>query len=198
MEIENNILVDDLLQRMERCTKAALAFRNFSIDQLRFKTDEKWSALECLEHLNLYGDFYLVEIEKQILKCPRKAVQMKFKSGLLGNYFANLMKVKNGKVTKMKSPRDKNPSNSKLSITSLNRFLKQQEQIVCLLNQCRNIDLTKTKASISLTNFIKLRLGDTLRFYCYHIERHVLQAEKALERENEINRNINLKHPQYG
>ena len=96
MEIENNILVDDLLQRMERCTKAALAFRNLSTDQLQFKTDEKWSALECLEHLNLYGDFYLVEIEKQILKSTRKAMPMKFKSGLLGNYFANLMKVKDG------------------------------------------------------------------------------------------------------
>lgn len=198
MEIENNILVDDLLKCMEKCTKTALAFRNLSIDQLQFKTDEKWSALECLEHLNLYGDFYLVEIEKQILKSPRKATPMKFKGGLLGNYFANLMKVKDGKVTKMKSPRDKNPSNSKLSITTLNRFLKQQERIVSLLNECRNIDLTKTKASISLTKFIKLRLGDTLRFYCYHIERHVLQAEKALEREKEANRNTEIKYPRYG
>ena len=48
-----------------------------------------------------------------------------------------------------------------------------------LLNQAREVDLTKTKVPISLTRFIKLRLGDTFRFFVYHIERHILQAEKA-------------------
>ena len=148
-------------------------FEVLSVGQLQFKNGDRWSILECLEHLNLYGDFYLVEIEKQIIANSRKNTSTKFKSGILGNYFANLMEVKEGKITKMKSPKDKNPSNKNLSITTINRFLKQQERLVSLLNQCRNIDLTKTKAAISLTNLVKLRLGDTLRFYCYHIERHV-------------------------
>ena len=84
-------------------------------------------------------------------------------------------------MTKMKSPKDKNPSRSTLSITTISRFLKQQDQLLALLNQSRTIDLTKAKAAISLTSLIKLRLGDTLRFYTYHIERHVLQAERALQ-----------------
>lgn len=46
------------------------------------------------------------------------------------------------------------------------------------------MDLTKTKASISLTRLIKLRLGDTLRFFTYHIERHVLQAERICKEQN--------------
>jgi DinB superfamily len=180
MQIENNQLIDDLLQRMDKCTRSVKGFEVLSVNQLQFKIGERWSILECLEHLNLYGDFYLVEIEKRIMTNPRKNTPTKFKSGILGNYFANLMEVKDGKITKMKSPKDKNPSNKSLSITTINRFLKQQERLVGLLNQCRNIDLTKTKAAISLTNLVKLRLGDTLRFYCYHIEPHVLQAERVL------------------
>ena len=124
---------------------------------------------------------------------PRKNISTKFKSGILGNYFANLMEVKDGKITKMKSPKDKNPSNNHLSITTINRFLKQQERLVSLLNQCRSIDLTKTKAAISLTNLVKLRLGDTLRFYCYHIERHVFQAERALEEQERMIKRVRQK-----
>ena len=198
MQIENNILIDDLLQRTEKCIRTVKDFQTLSIEQLQFKNGERWSVLECLEHLNLYGDFYLVEIEKQIIANPRKSSLTKFKSGVLGNYFANLMEVKNGKITKMKSPKDKNPSKSNLSVTTINRFLKQQERLVSLLNQCRSIDLTKTKTAISLTNLIKLRLGDTLRFYTYHIERHVLQAERALTEQNELAKDINRKQLQHG
>ena len=186
MQIENNKLIDDLLRRMEICKRTVKEFESLPINKLQFKNGERWSALECLEHLNLYGDFYLVEIEKRIITTPRKNVSTKFKSGILGNYFANLMEVKDGKITKMKSPKDKNPSRSSLSITTISRFLKQQERLVTLLNQCRSIDLSKTRAAISLTNLIKLRLGDTLRFYCYHIERHVLQAQRALEEQGQM------------
>ena len=198
MQIENNKLIDDLLRRMETCKRRVKEFEILPINQLQFKNGERWSALECLEHLNLYGDFYLVEIEKRIITNPRKNISTKFKSGILGNYFATLMEVKDGKITKMKSPMDKNPSNSPLSITTISRFLKQQERLVSLLNQCRSIDLTKTRAAISLTNLIKLRLGDTLRFYCYHIERHVFQAERALEERGQMIKALDHRHAGHG
>lgn len=186
MQTENNILIDDLLRRTKMSTEKAKKFETLSLDQLQFKNGDRWSILECLEHLNLYGDFYLVEIEKQIIANQHKPVSTTFKSGVLGNYFANLMEVKEGKIRKMKSPNDKNPSRTKLSVTTISRFLKQQDRLTTLLSQCRTIDLTNTKAAISLTRLIKLRLGDTLRFYTYHIERHVLQAEKVLEEQKSM------------
>ncbi|HOX83266.1 MAG TPA: DinB family protein [Chryseolinea sp.] len=182
MQIESNQLIEDLLSRTEGASKAVRKFRELSMDQLHFKRSaEEWSILECIEHLNLYGDYYLVEIEKQILAQKSKTKSTTFKSGLIGNYFANLMLVKNGKLTRMKSPKDKNPSHSKLTITTIDRFLKQQERLKSLLIQARSIDLTKTKTAISLTKYITLRLGDTFRFFIYHIERHIIQAERVLE-----------------
>jgi hypothetical protein len=183
MQIESNALIDDLLNRTENATVAARKFKQFPIDQLQLKHNaETWSMLECIEHLNLYGDYYLVEIEKQILSQNGKSKSILFKSGLIGNYFASLMLVKNGKMTKMKSPKDKNPIHSKLTTTTLDRFIKQQERLKSLLLQARNVDLTKTKTSISLTKYIKLRLGDTFRFFIYHIERHIRQAEKIYKK----------------
>jgi hypothetical protein len=198
MQIENNQLMDDLLRRMENCKRTVKKFEILPLNRLQFKNGERWSVLECIEHLNLYGDFYLVEIEKRIITNQRKNISTKFKSGILGNYFANLMEVRDGKITKMKSPKDKNPSNSSLSVTTISRFLKQQERLVSILNQCRSIDLTKTKASISLTNLIKLRLGDTLRFYCFHIERHVFQAERALEEQERMTKEVDSRQVAHG
>lgn len=192
MTIENNVLIDDLLKRTERSTEKVRTFEKLTIDQLRFKNKEQWSILECLEHLNLYGDFYLIEIENQIIKNRNKPGSTTFRSGFLGNYFANLMEVKEGRITKMKTPGDKNPVNRDLSITTISRFLKQQEHLVLLLNQSRSIDLTKTRSAISLSRLIKLRLGDTLRFFTYHIERHVWQAERICHEQNFVTQKIEV------
>ena len=180
MKIETHQLLADLLKTTRRSTAAAQAFRQLSPDQLNFKTNaEGWSILECIEHLNLYGDFYLPEIERQLLKQRHLSTATHFKSGLIGNYFANLMQVKDGRMKKMQSPKDKNPVNSGLTVITIERFLKQQEKLESLLVRAERVDLTKTKTAISLTKFISLRLGDTFRFFVYHIERHVLQAQRV-------------------
>lgn len=181
MQTDNNTLIDELIAITKKCNAWAEEFAVLTYDELLFKHEGEWCILECLEHLNLYGDFYLPEIEMQMMTADRNQSGRPFRSGWLGNYFAELMRVKEGKVKKMKSPKDKNPALSpvKLPITVLNRFQKQQDTLLHLLEKCRNLDLVNTKCSISLSPYIKLRLGDTLRFYVYHIERHVIQANNV-------------------
>ncbi|MCY7291949.1 MAG: DinB family protein [Ferruginibacter sp.] len=181
MQINKEQLITELLSLTEQATIAVKEFKNLDINKLNFKkTPEQWSILECIEHLNLYGDFYLPEIQKQLLDTKYKEDSSVFKPGIIGDYFVGLMKTKNGKIKKMKSPKDKNPANSILHITTLDRFLKQEQLLQSLLKQALTADLTKIKTAISLSKFIKLRLGDTLRFYVYHIERHIKQAEKII------------------
>src|ERR1043165_1118609 len=98
MQLQRQALIDELLQITERSTKAVQGFKQLNDDRLNFKEHpEQWSALECIEHLNLYGDYYLPEIERSILNQGKDEQAPIFKGGLLGNYFANLMKVNNGK-----------------------------------------------------------------------------------------------------
>jgi hypothetical protein len=180
MQITNDLLVDELLTITENALRSAHDLKNAGIERLNHKNSEtEWSALECMEHLNLYGDFYLPQIEKRLLSGSSSSNSKMFRSGLIGNYFAQLMRVKDGKLKKMKSPRDKNPAGSSLSMITVDRFIKQLEKLRLLLNSARSADLTHIKVPISLTKFIKLRLGDTFRFFTYHIERHMQQAEKA-------------------
>ncbi|MES2477891.1 MAG: DinB family protein [Bacteroidota bacterium] len=183
MHIEKSSLIQNLILRTEQNIISAKKFKLLSIEQLNYKSNpEEWSILECLEHLNLYGDYYLPEIEKTMLEQKKQYSSPMFKSGVLGNYFANLMLPKeNGQIKKMKSPEDKNPVHSQLSFTTIERFLKQQELLKKLLEQSKTKDLTKLKTPISISKWIKLRLGDTFRFVIYHNQRHIAQAERLLQ-----------------
>jgi len=182
MKIKSEKLIEDLLTSVNKAKNSVLQFKQKNLTELNVKLDQKkWSALECIEHLNLYGDYYLPEIEARILKQNKNSNRAVFKSGIIGNYFASLMKTNNGKIKKMQTPAEMNPINSGLNTTALDRFLKQLEKLAWLLNEAKEVDLQKTKTSIKLTKLIKLRLGDTLRFVVYHIERHIEQAEKAIK-----------------
>lgn len=180
MKIKQSILLEDLVNRTKELIQKVKNVQTLPTGSLNFKYDPKsWSILECLEHLNLYGDFYLKEIEIRIIQGDKKAA-LTFQSGILGNYFANSMLPKNGKIIKMKTFKDKNPSNSSLSTTTIDRFLKQQQRMIELLMQAKNVDLNRVKTSITIPIF-KLKLGDTFRFVIYHNQRHMLQIECVLK-----------------
>lgn len=181
MKTTRENLLQDLKEQTERNTKKVLTFKELTSDKLNFKKSaESWSILECLEHLNRYGDFYLPEIEKVILTTAKASSATHFKGGVLGNYFANSMLPKNGKVNKMKTFKKMDPANSDLDITVLEKFLKQQERMLVLLDMAKDVDLVRTTTGITLTSWLRFRLGDTFRFTINHIERHVGQALRVL------------------
>ncbi|WP_211316514.1 DinB family protein [Niabella yanshanensis] len=160
----------------------------FYIQQLQSLPDQaltqkasvtSWSALECIEHLNRYGNFYLPEISKRIMETRTNAAPV-FKSGWLGNYFANSMLPKE-KLNKMKTFAAMNPLNSNVDRAVINTFILQLQTMLDLLQQCRNVNLSTIKTSISISSLIRLKLGDTLRVVIYHNERHVKQIEKAIQ-----------------
>lgn len=156
------------------------AFKDIPMEALQCKkTAQSWSVLECVEHLNRYGDFYIPEIGRQIAK-SKYVKSGVFRPGLLGNYFSNAM-LPRQKLNKMKTFQNMNPLNSSLGITVLDIFVDQQQQLLRLLDQAQNTDLTRVKTSISISKWIKLRLGDTFRVVVYHNIRHIVQAENVIK-----------------
>ncbi|MEN7548701.1 DinB family protein [Rapidithrix thailandica] len=150
-------------------------------DALNWKINpESWSILECIEHLNLYGDFYLPGIEERMTNGRDLAPSDEFNSGLLGNYFANSLLPKE-KLNKMKTFKDKDPAGSDLELSTLDRFIRQQLKTLELLEKAKKVNLTRIKTSISITKLLKLRLGDTFRVLIYHNQRHLVQAEKVVK-----------------
>lgn len=178
--MQASALISDLVNRTQDNIQRAKALQQQSEEALNHKPSPKsWSALECIEHLNRYGDFYLPELRQRIANTSQKSNGV-FKSGWLGNYFAKSLMPKE-RLNKMKTFAVMNPSGSTLDASVLSTFLKQQSEILELLRRAEDVDLTKTKTAISISTWIKLRLGDTFRVVIYHNQRHIVQAERAVK-----------------
>ena len=173
-----------ILTDLENRTAEVIKHTGFLLEQeeglLNKKKDETaWSALECVEHLNRYGDFYLPELKRCIDKAKKGNFE-RFKSGWLGNYFAEMMLPKPN-FKKMKTFKVMNPTGSRLNKKqTLEKFMGQQDEMLRLLQVAATVDLTRNKTAVSISKLIKLRLGDTFRVVIYHNQRHMEQALRAI------------------
>ena len=180
MKTQSEILILDLIETTRQNLNFAELLKEKNETELNWKANtESWSILECLEHLNLYGYFYIPEIEKTILNSKQKS-EKEFKSRMLGNYFAKSMLPKQ-KLNKMKTFKDKNPLNSYLNRKVIDEFVNQQIKTIDLLNKSKVVSLNKNKVEITLTKWIKLKLGDTFRFLINHNIRHIKQIENNIK-----------------
>lgn len=175
-----NQLTNEFLEELKKKTIILQSdleiLADHSIEDLNKRaTPESWSALECIAHLNIYGDFYIPEIQKNIQGSAYKSPAKLVKGGLLGNYFVKMVgPLENSK--KMKTLASSNPIGSKLDFSTLVKFKAQQEELLQLLEQAKNVDLNKTKTSISIAKWVKIRLGDAFRVVIFHNQRHMIQA----------------------
>jgi hypothetical protein len=181
MRIDQSALIAELLEVTHKVIESAKLLKTH--DQMLLATpptEGAWSALQCVEHLNLYGDFYLHEIERRII-ASQKLVQppQGFTSGWLGGWFVEQMKP-SPTMKPMKAPRDKVVDATQVSHQAIDRFLRQQDRMQALLLQARNTDLNKVRTSISISRIIQLKLGDTFAVVVYHNQRHLAQAQNAV------------------
>lgn len=175
--MQSEKLIQALIEQTRKIINQVEQLKNLDKDALTWKASPtSWSILECLEHLNLYGNFYLPEIENKIKNTSTKS-ETELKSGFLGNYFAKSMLPKE-KLNKMKTFKDKNPLNAKLDKNVIDNFLAQQIKLLDLLKHSRNVSLNKVRINTSISSLIKLKLGDTFQFYINHIVRHLKQVER--------------------
>ena len=175
MQSEN--LIQSLIEQTRQIINQVEKLKNLDLRSLTWKQNEtSWSILECLKHLNLYGDYYLPEIENEIKKSHKKS-EKDFESGLLGGYFAKSM-LPREKLKKMKTFKDKNPLNAQLDRSIIDSFIYQQVKLLDLLNESRNVSLNKVRITTSISSLISLKLGDTFQFLINHVIRHLKQIER--------------------
>jgi len=140
----------------------------------------KWSVVQVLEHLNSYGRYYLLAIERALEK-DKPAMEI-FKPGWLGNYFTKLMKPReNGVIpNKMQSPKEHRPSKYLDVLPVLTTFLEQQHYLLELLELAKSKNISSIRIPVSISRLIRLKSGDTFRFLVAHEQRHFVQIDNTL------------------
>jgi hypothetical protein len=174
-------LLDGLEKRVENHLRIAIKhFQNLDPEiLLKPSSTGGWSIVQCLDHLNSYGNYYLPLIKKGIEKHHGGENNKQFKSSWLGNYFTAMMEPSN-KMKKYKAVKNHLPSASLDEHKVVAEFIEQQETLLKLLKESEDLDLNKVKIPISIMKWLRLKLGDVFRFIVAHDERHIQQALRNL------------------
>lgn len=178
--MQSHTLLQTLTAQVRSLIQQAEALKSQDPNDLLWrKHEQSWNILECMEHLNLYGEFYLPQIRRKIDGSAKKA-DAEFKTGFLGNRFAeSMLPVANFK--KMKTFKDKNPIHARLDKTVIDRFIDQQRELLQLLQLAAHVSLNRVRIPTSISSMLRLNLGDTFRFLINHMVRHFSQIERIQE-----------------
>jgi hypothetical protein len=187
---DSNALLNDLKSCVDRIeSDFDSLLESNDLTHLQYATAEnKWSAIECIEHLNMTGRYYLPKMEEALEKGIAKGISSKsvFKSGFMGNYMYNSMKPKSGEIqNKVGTFKSINPQvKYKKATMDANKvcenFRMQLNTFRELLDKAAQTDINKLKVPSLLGPILMLKLGDVFRFLLAHIDRHLIQAKNAI------------------
>lgn len=140
-----------------------------------------WSLAQVMAHLNVYCRHYLPLIESALNR--GEAGHVVYQSGWLGEYFTKLMQpLPDGTIAKkMQAPANAKPVQALDALSVKHEFLHHQQHLIGLLQNAHKADWQHIRIPTSLSKWIRLRLGDTLRFFVAHECRHLLQMQRILK-----------------
>ncbi len=179
--VNKNKLLDYLENRVEGHIQEAIKiFQNERAEVLlQPAKDGGWSIAQCLDHLNGYGNYYLPQIKKGLAQAYQYSNSDVFKGSWLGSYFTRIMEPATG-TKKYKAFKNHIPSADLDAHAVVAEFIHQQEELIAYLKQARQVNLDAIKVPLSISKWIKLKLGDVFQFLIAHNERHMLQAKRNL------------------
>ncbi len=184
----------ELLNQLEKDTREVIEtvkneFVPLNAEQLHWKPSQKeWSIIECLDHINIGVKHYLTEIAKKLDRAGKTDLNGNetFKSGPMGNYFVKMMAPTQAGGIKNKMATFKKFTQFDISAQqpheTIERFMRYQNELLDLLNRSRKVSLQKNRVKSAIGGWLMFRLGDAFRFIIGHNQRHVIQAQKVLQR----------------
>lgn len=176
-------LINQLAADVQKIIAAAEHLRQADPVKLSYPPEDgKWSVAQVLEHVNSYNRYYLPAIEKAMVHVS-KDLNAWFVPGFWGNYFTKMIRPKNvfEIKNKMKTPKSYRPDRGLNVEAVFNEFLEHQQKLLRLLETARKRNLNTIYIPLSITNMIKLKLGDAFRFVIAHEQRHMIQARNAVK-----------------
>lgn len=184
-------ILENLIRLLYRLRE--ISCRDFSIlsdEQFNWKSQpNKWSIAECFRHILLIYEYYLPLAFNVVENSePDFSGNSVFKSGLLGKYLINTVKIREDNSIKkiLRCPARLSPMQNRdiNGEVLLNRFKEQTDSVILLLEKSKNINLASAKAGLPFFSYFRMRLGDFMSYFVFHVERHVVQAQKIYTEDN--------------
>jgi len=145
-------------------------------------SEKKWSARECLAHLNRTLLHYNPHIHASIAKSRTtgQSPNLEYNPGFLGERLTRMMAPRNGVIRmKVRTMGSFQPATDETYDMTLKEFRQLMEELRGLVDEAGTVDLGRTRVKTPFV--LRLKLGDTFPYVLAHNERHLLQAQRALE-----------------
>ncbi|SOD81445.1 DinB family protein [Spirosoma fluviale] len=174
----------DLQQRLKTVLDTVeREFSTLTDEQLRWKpAPNKWSIVECLQHLNLAERFYIRNIQHKVDKLgliQTVPIDQTLESDLVGKALLYIvdpqgkLKFPAPGMIRPRSAADLQPADV------IGQFLDLQTLLHSMLDKAVYIDWNREKLMTIFGNWLKINLGDALRMLVAHTERHLNQAMRV-------------------
>ncbi|WP_201979869.1 DinB family protein [Hymenobacter rubidus] len=157
-------------------------FRPLSAEELnRRPSPSRWSAGQCLEHLNIVGGYYLPSIAARIKRAQARGSTPAptAKQGYIGRRFIEAMRAPVS-VKAYTTPQRYAPTGTRLPRTVAEVFSRQIDELLRLVLLARQVNANAVRIPNAIFPLLMFRLTDQLEFLVVHIQRHVAQAEAVL------------------
>ncbi len=155
-------------------------FAQLSDEQLRWKpAPNRWSIVECLQHLNLAERFYIRNIQHKVDQLgllQTNPADQPLESDWIGK--AMLYAVDPQVKIRLPAPGmiRPRPAADLVPTDVMSQFVELQTLLHSLLNKAVYLDWNQDKVMSLFGNWLKIRLGDAFRMLVAHSERHMKQA----------------------
>jgi hypothetical protein len=191
--IMKNVNSLELLEKLKADTRQIILQSNLLLQNdpallVQQPQPGKWSIAQIIEHLNVYGRYYLPEIRKALAK-KTYAPAENYSGGWFGNYFTKMMQPSSETEVrnKMKAMKNYSPAPDLDSKAVLDEFIAQQHDLLQLLDLAAKNNISRIRIPVSIAKFIKLKLGDTFRFVIAHHQRHFVQCRNTISALTAVN-----------
>lgn len=140
---------------------------------------DRWSAAECISHLNATWNLYKKLIEEAVAKNQNSSFKNpdNFKPRFIMKKFTEIMEPPYKFKMKTFSQFVSNEKLSKQEV--INKFNEGIDEAVKFIHASENVDIKKTILVSPISKFIKYQIGELFPFLAAHARRHIWQAENV-------------------
>jgi hypothetical protein len=159
---------------------ARSSFGKLSAEELNWKPSaERWSVGQCFEHLltSNKGYFPIIESVRSGKKKTRFLERLPVLPGLAGKLL--IKSLDPASARKIKAPKKFEPAQSNISVTIIDDFVAQQEQIIEGMEATKHLDLEKIVITSPALSAVTYSLLDGYRIIVVHEQRHLQQAKRV-------------------
>jgi len=185
------VLQKDLLNRLKDNIAELISitqdrFLSMDSDVLSTKpSKDRWSILECIEHLNITLEVYIPQMNAVVKNSEKYPVKSNvFEHSFLGKLAVKVMKPKADDQIpfKMKTFKSLEPVNTNIKPQKeISQFIKYQNEILTIIDGLQKVNLRKPKITTAAGPIIKMSIGDALHFMVAHNQRHIVQAQNVFK-----------------